>query len=82
MIFSLKYDLKWGFSDILILSIIEFDILRSLFIFKKEKLKLKNTSLSEARTHKSIGYFRAEIQKYFVRFLVQVKIAKSPYEIN
>ena len=27
-------------------------------------------------------YFRAEIQKYFARFLVQVKLAKSPFEIN
>ena len=26
--------------------------------------------------------FRAEIEKFFVRFLVQVKIAKSPFEIN
>ena len=26
--------------------------------------------------------FRAEIGKYFVRFLVQMKIAKSPFEIN
>ena len=25
---------------------------------------------------------RAEIEKFFVRFLVQVKIAKSPFEIN
>ena len=25
---------------------------------------------------------RAEIEKFFVRFLVQVKIAKSPSEIN
>ena len=27
-------------------------------------------------------YFRAELQKYFVRFLVQVKIAKIPFKIN
>ena len=27
-------------------------------------------------------FLRAEIQKYFVRFLVQVKIAKSSFEIN
>ena len=26
--------------------------------------------------------FRAEIENFFVRFLVQVKIAKSPFEIN
>ena len=27
-------------------------------------------------------YFRAEIQKYFRSFLVQMKPAKSPFEIN
>ena len=26
--------------------------------------------------------FRAEIEKYFVQFLVQMKTAKSPFEIN
>ena len=26
--------------------------------------------------------FRAEIEKFFVRFLVQVKISISPFEIN
>ena len=26
--------------------------------------------------------FRAEIEKFFVRFLVQVKISTSPFEIN
>ena len=45
-------------------------------------MKLKNTSLSEARTHESIGYFKAEIQKYFVCFLVQMKSLKTPFEID
>ena len=27
-------------------------------------------------------YFRAEMQKYFRSFLVQMQIAKSPFEIN
>ena len=29
-----------------------------------------------------VSFFRAEIEKFFVRFLVQVKMAKSPFEIN
>ena len=39
-----------------------------------------------ARTHESIileqYIFRAEIEKYFRSFLVQMKTAKSPFEIN
>ena len=29
-----------------------------------------------------MSFFGAEIEKFFIRFLVQVKIAKSPFEIN
>ena len=36
-------------------------------------MRLKPTKMS---------FFRAEIEKFFVRFLVQVKMAKSPFEIN
>ena len=46
----------------------------------RSDFRKKNISLSGARTHESI--FRAEIEKFFVRFLVQVKISKSPFEIN
>ena len=52
----------------------------------KEQLKRKNTSLSGARTHESTileqYIFRAEIEKYFVRFLVQVKTVELAFEIN
>ena len=54
--------------------------------FQKNKLKRKNISLSGARTHKSTVLeqyiFRAEIEKYFVRFLVQVKTVELAFEIN
>ena len=39
----------------------------------------KNTSLSGARTHESI---MSSMQKFFVHFLVQLKTAKSPFEID
>ena len=42
-------------------------------------MKRKNTSLSGAWTHESII---SSGQKFFVCFLVQVKIAQSPFEIN
>ena len=45
----------------------------------KEQIDEKNTSLSGARTHESI---MSSGQKFFVRFLVQLKTAKSPFEIN
>ena len=41
----------------------------------REKIHI---SLSGARTHESIS----SGQKFFVRFLVQMKTAKSPFEIN
>ena len=47
--------------------------------FQNNKLKWKNTSLGGARTHESIIYSG---QKFFVRFLVQVKIVESLFEIN
>ena len=47
--------------------------------FQNNKLKRKNTSLGGARTHESII---SSGQKFFVRFLVQVKIVESPFEIN
>ena len=37
--------------------------------------------MSSARTHKSTIYFRAEIQKYFRSFLVQMKTLKFAFEI-
>ena len=46
------------------------------------RFQKKNISLSGARIHESIMYFfRAEIEKYFRWFLVQMKPAKSPFEI-
>ena len=45
------------------------------------KLKKKNISLSGARSHESRIYFRAEIQKYFVRILVQVKTVEFAFNI-
>ena len=46
--------------------------------FKIRFQKKKNISSSGAQTHE----LRAEIEKFFVRFLVQMKSAKSPFEIN
>ena len=45
-------------------------------------MKIKNISLSGARTHKPKIYFRAEIQKNFVCFLVQMKTVKFAFEIS
>ena len=38
--------------------------------------------MSGSRTHESRIYFRAEIQKYVVRFLVQMKNVEFAFEIN
>ena len=46
--------------------------------FKIRFQKKKNISSSGAQTHE----LRAEIEKFFVRFLVQMKSAKSPFEIH
>ena len=46
--------------------------------FKIRFHKKMNISSSGARTHE----LRAEIENFFVRFLVQIKSAKSPFEIN
>ena len=53
------------------------------FLFElKGQIEEKNTSLNGPRTHKSRIYFRAEIQKYFGRFLVQMKTVEFAFEIN
>ena len=39
-------------------------------------------SLSGAPTHKSRIYFTAEIQKYFFRYLVQMKFVEFAFNIN
>ena len=43
-------------------------------------MKRKHISLSGAQTHESRIYFRAEIQKYFGSFLVQIKTLKFASE--
>ena len=75
MYFFLKSDLKWAFSDIPIHIWIKY-ITRH---FKRTNYREK--ILPWVGLEPTI-YFRAELQKYFVRFLVQVKIAKSPFKIN
>ena len=65
----------------LILNVLEY--LKSPFKIRFQRKK----SLIEARTHKSIileqkYIIRAEIEKYFRSFLVQMKTAKSPFKIN
>ena len=44
----------------------------------KSDLEKKNISLNPRKYYT----FRAEIEKFFVRFLVQMKTAKSPFEIE
>ena len=82
ILFFLKSDLKLAFSDILIIFLFIWIKYISFRHFWKKKLKRKILP----RTHESSimeqYIFRAEIEKFFVRFLVQVKIAKSPFEIN
>ena len=46
--------------------------------FQKEKKILPWVRLKPTK----VSFFGAEIEKFFVRFLVQMKIAKSPFEIN
>ena len=46
--------------------------------FSKKKKILPSVRLEPTK----VSFFRAEIEKFFVRFWVQVKIAKSPFEIN
>ena len=52
----------------------------------RSDFRKKNTSFSGARTHKSTileqYIFRAEIEKYFRWFLVQMKTVESAFEIN
>ena len=45
----------------------------------RSDFRKKSISLGRARTHECII---SSGQKFFVRFLVQVKTAKSPFEIN
>ena len=47
-----------------------------------EKAHLRSDFRKKKNTSTKVSFFGAEIEKFFVRFLVQVKIAKSPFEIN
>ena len=47
-----------------------------------EKTHLRSDFRKKKNTSTKVSFFGAEIEKFFIRFLVQVKIAKSPFEIN
>ena len=76
MNFFLKSDLEWAFSDIPIHIWIKYITRHFKRTNDREKI------LPWVWLEPTIYYFRAELQKYFLRFLVQVKIAKNPFEIN
>ena len=44
-------------------------------------MKFKNISLSGAQTHEST-IFKADIEKKFIRFLVQMETAEVSFDIN
>ena len=55
----------------------------SKLIFQKSSTDQQGEYLLEWGSNPRKYYiFRAEIEKYFVQFLVQMKTAKSPFEIN